>query len=249
MIVTPKDITSFLFCPYIINQDKVEEWKKLVYPPLTNIEKKIRNTWIFIEQNQMVKNRNITISRINTAWEKIFWSSLSSDSLENAKESTNKINKLLISYAKFNYSEDIFNTLGTKITIRKDIGNFILETKIDVIKTDLTKKKNTIILDFGRKDINNFVDIVPDFLSKIICYSIYTGKGEEVKYVSVNINENNDNLIANEIVIKPEEIKKIEKTIEHVLFMIGRKVLYQNSWNCERCNLCNFRSLIQKDIL
>lgn len=245
MQLTPTDIARFLYCPLL-----PRKYDHLVYKPLTMFESCVGEAIKEAERACLINDTEINPRKINKAWDITWWPTCTSHgiSFKEAQERTVEAGPYFLDYCKYDISDFLHPTVAVNVNTQVPIGQSILHTHIDLIKVDLTmNEKNMILIDFTKKDIRTS-DVGLDPGIAATATSFYQGEGEVIKYVLVEVDENNKKLFITTAVFRPSDIKNIRKMIFYVENSIRKGVSYGDRWKCKECQACqSFKYLMKED--
>ena len=235
MLLTPEEISTYIYCPLLYYKNKVRK----IYPELNNFEELMKKTFVAAEENALLLKSAVNTNRLLSSWDKIWWPIAINNkmSMDKAEKLTLKATQKFIEYCRYEFSSYTWPTIGTNIENKINIGNSILSIKTDLLKVNLeSKKRNTVLVNFTNKDLS-IRDAAFDNAIRIKCYGFYSGRGETMSHLSININENKKLNIAI-TTLTPNDIKNIGKMIKYIEQGIYNKISYMNSNACSQCNEC-----------
>lgn len=245
MKLTPKDVARYLYCPLLPRKSD-----NLVYKDITLFESSIGKSITGAEKYCLLNELEVTPRRIMRSWDNIWWPLCVSNDipLKFAQNKTIQAGPYFIDYCKYDISDFLHPTIAVDVDAQINIGQSVLHTHIDVVKTDLTVKyKNTLLLDFTKKSLNQSdTSLDPGIASTALAF--YTGHKEIIKYILIQIDEKTKKLFMTQAIFRPDDIKNIYKMVNYVENSIRKGVLYGDRWKCKECKACpSFKYLIEKD--
>lgn len=235
MQLTPEEISTYTYCPLLYYKGKVEK----LYPRLNTFEMFLKDSFVAAEENALLLNSAVNTNKLISAWDKIWWPLAIKNkvSTEIAEKKTLLASQKFIEYCRYEFSSYTWPTIGVNIENKIPIGNSILNVKTDLIKINLeAKKKNTVLINFTNRDLS-IRDAAFDNAIRIKCYGFYSGRGETISHININISEKK-NLKMSLTTIQPKDIIHIEKMIKGIEKNMYNKVSYMNSFACEQCKEC-----------
>jgi CRISPR/Cas system-associated exonuclease Cas4 (RecB family) len=248
MILTPFDIASYLYCPFLL--EAKHQAKEIITPSLSPYEECLRQTIIRTEELCLLKDTEITPRKLLRVWDAIWWPIVGTLGLS-IKESQMKsieASSKLSDYCKYDISDIEYKTASTNIEAKKIVGSSILCATADIVKVDVSAKaRNMVIIDLSRKDLTD-LDVTIDPVIRATAYAFYTGKKETITYISVDVSGGGSKLKVKVSFFRPEELEDIAKSIKLAEQGIRTNTIYANPWKCKECNVCNSKSLMRKGI-
>ena len=236
MYINSSDIACFLYCPYI---RKYKNAKEIVMPKPTLLQQAVGKAIRAAELNCMLKNSDLTPRKILRVWDKLWWPYVAENNIpmKDAKNVSVKASSIFSDYCKYDISDFTkYITIGSRILETKQLGNLTLESEIDVIKIDMTTKKNINLIDFSRKSLTNREIVLdPEIRAKVYCF--YQDKEEDIIYTHVSLNSK-DKLNISSVIFRPTDMEEIRKMILLAKTGIENNINYMNKWNCKECKQC-----------
>lgn len=236
MIITPKDISTYISCPLMYYKNAQEK----IYPPLTFYEENLRQAFIKGEEKALLKDTVVSVKRLVRAWDNVWWPNVMKYKIDmkEGKKKSLKATERFMDYCTYEITDYLYPTVGANIESQVNINGSILKASVDVMKVNLEdNKRNTVLVNFTNKELS-VRDAAYDNMIKSIVYAFYSGGGEQITHLNVNINENNRKIKINISNFQPKEIKQIERTIYHVHNGIRNNIKYMNPLLCKECKLC-----------
>ena len=236
MRLTSRDIGAYIYCPTLYfkgRQDKIDS-------PLNIFERSIRDTFIDAEENVLLKDSIITVKKLMRSWDNIWWPLTMEYKLDvkKAEKKTLKATEKFIDYCNYEISDYLWPTVGVDVESQVYIKNNLLIVHADLIKVDLkSNKKNTVLINFTNRRLS-IRDAAFNNEIKTIAYGFYSGGGETITHINININELINKVEMNISTFQPEDMVEIEKMLYHISSGIQNRVQYMNPHACERCNVC-----------
>lgn len=245
MVLTPKDIARFSYCPML------PEDTNLIYEKSTVLERYIGEAIKAAEKHCLLKDSIVTSKKIINAWDNIWWPACPANNIDfkTAQEKTVKASRYFLDYCKYDISGFLYPTVGVDIESQLNIGGTIIKTKIDLLKVDLTvSKKNIILVDLQKKGMQT-LDVVLDLGIAATALSFYKGN-EYIRYVLIEVDETKKKLFVTSRVFRPKDMQQTRKNVEHIVKAMNNGVAYGNRWNCKECKKCpDFKYLTKEDFL
>ena len=238
MILTPTDISKFIYCPYLLSANKTND---RFNSSLSLFEKCVIMAFKATELHCLINGTELYPKKIITQWDKIWWPLATKNGIN-----ISEIEKLSIRAASIfadycKYDVSIFATVGVDIESQLKIGNSILKTTADIIKVDTDLPyKNIYVIGFGNKP-KTIREIILDPAIRTNLYAIYDYKPEEEKvitYIYIRVQENQNKLLVTSSILRQDNIEEIRQMLNFVERGIRNKVKYMNLYNCEECKKC-----------
>jgi len=236
MYLNPLDIACYVYCPVLQSKKRTDK----ITPKLTFLEENIRKAFIEGERNACLKDSLVSPRKLLSAWDKIWWPSISNRkdiSMKEAEKLSLKASYLFSDYCKYDLSDWDFPTAGVQVENEIKIGRSIIKTNVDVVKVDLNKDINTVLVNFNRKGLS-LRESAMDIAIKTIAYSFYSGRGETITHMSVDVDENKDNVKITTSTFRPESMEAIRKMLYHIERGISSGIRYVNPYMCQECKIC-----------
>jgi hypothetical protein len=236
LVITPKDISTYLFCPLLYFKGKQNKF----YGKLSFFEEKIKESFIAAEENALLLDSVVSVNRLVSAWDKIWWPEATKKKIKlsvSEKKSLIATQKF-IDYCRYEMTDYLWPTIGTNIESQIKIGESILKCKTDLIKIDLeSKNRSTVLVNFSNRSMD-IREAAFDNAIRVLCYSFYSGRNEKVSHININIKEENPKIELSVSTFYPKDMKNIEKMIKHAENGIRNKISYMNWFACKECNEC-----------
>ena len=132
----------------------------------------------------------------------------------------------------------MFPTVGVEAENDIRIGQAVLRAKADVIKVDLEEDNpNTVIVNFNTRKLT-LRTAAHDPAIKSIAYAFYTGRGETVTHILIDIDETSGKLDMVSSTFRSEVMEDIRKMLYHVGCAIVSGTTYSNTYMCKECGIC-----------
>lgn len=248
MILEPLDIAAYMYCPYLL--EAKEKALEVIAPPLSPYEECIRETIIRVEELCLLRGSEITPRKMIRVWDSVWWPVVTSLGLDmkEAKELSIKASSKFADYCRYDLSDISYPTVCTKATSKKHLGSSVLHVSADIMKVDVTAQtKNMVLVDLSRKNLTD-LDAVIDPIIRSTAWAFYTGHGETVTYVSVDVTGVSSKLKVKISFFRPEELEEIGKALKLAEQGIRQNIKYVNPWKCRECDICNSKSLMRNGI-
>ena len=237
MYLNPLDIACYIYCPILLQKKRHDK----ISPRLTFAEQYIRKAFIYGEMNACLKDSVITPRKLLNAWEKVWWPSVTAAgtiSIKEAHDISLKASHKFTDYCKYDISDCMFPTAGVEAESDVKIGQSILKATVDVVKVDLNEKnKNTVLVNFNRKGLS-LSSAALDPAIRATAYAFYSGKGETITHISVDIDENIKDVKLTTSTFRPEAMEGIRKMLYYVECGISRGAFHANPYPCKECKVC-----------
>lgn len=240
MKLTPKDIASFHYCPYMFFNKK----KKSIFNDDLNLyEKSIIRAIKLSEESCILKGSEVNPQKIIRQWDKFWWEKAISVGLKlkEAEQYSIKAASVFMEYCKYDISGYMYPSVGKDILCQKEVDSRnTIYSSIDLLKVNLNiKETNSVLIKFGNMDIGHR-ELFSNLETQIIVNSFFD-KQELINFIYIKINEKEKFKITS-INIRREELLKINKTVKYLIYGIKEKVETINYWNCKECGQCrNFK--------
>jgi hypothetical protein len=247
MILTPFDIASYLYCPFLL--EAKHQAKEIITPSLFPYEECLRQTIIKTEELCLLKNTEITPRKLLRVWDAIWWPVVGSFglSIKESQQKSLEASSKLFDYCKYDISAIEYRTVSTQVEVHKPVGSSVLHATADIVKVDVSAKtKNMVIIDLSRKDLTD-LDVAIDPVIRSTVYAFYTGQKETITYISADVS-GGGKLKVKISFFRPDEIEEIAKSVKLAEQGIRTNTIYANPWKCKECNVCNSKSLMRKGI-
>jgi len=238
MYLNPLDIACYVYCPVLQQKRKPE----IIAPKLTFTEKNLREAFIEAERNACLKDSIVSPRKLLSAWDKIWWPAVAEQGSLSMKEA-NKISLQasfkFTDYCKYDISDWMFPTAGVEAQSEIRIGQSILQATADIVKVDLNKNNNinTVLINLNRKGLS-LKSAATDPAIKAIAYAFYSGRGETITHISIDVSEDQKNIKVTTSTFRPEAMEGIRKMLYHVECGIRSGVYHINPYQCQECNVC-----------
>ena len=213
---------------------------KRFIPPLTIFESCIRKAIIAGEENALLKDSIVEPRKLIRAWDTFWWPAVAKYQIpiEEAKKKTIDATAKFVDYCKYDFSDYLWPTVGTNIESNIYIGSSTLKASADIIKVNLeSSKPNTVIVNLNRKRISNR-EASFDAEIRAICYAFYSGKGETITHICLDLDEKNKKIKPIMSTFDHNDMEQTRKMLYHIESGIRKNVLYMNSPACKECNVC-----------
>lgn len=236
MIITPKDIAAYAFCPMLYFKRRQDKF----LPHLTLMERNLRKSFILAEERALLKDTIVSVPKLTTAWDTMWWPDAMAHKLTmvKAKDIAIKATERFIDYCNYEMTDYLWPTIGVDVESRVDLGMATLVANTDIIKVNLeNNKRNTVLINFTSRRLS-IRDAAFDNLIKATVYAFYSGNGETVTHLNVNINENIKKIQMGISHFDQKDIEDIRKMIYHIKTGISTGVKYMNPKACEGCKVC-----------
>ena len=247
MRLIPKDVARYLYCPLLPKSSD-----NLIYNELSLFESSVGEAIRIAEHRCLLNEVEVTPRRIMKAWDSNWWPTCAHNniSFKEAQKKTIEAGPYFVDYCKYDLSDFLHPTIATDVDAQVNLGQSVLHAHIDIIKTDLTiKNKNILLIDFSKKGMSTSdTGLDPGIASNAIAF--YTGSGETIRYILVQIDERSKKLFTTQAIFRPDNIKNIRNMVFYVENSIRKGVLYGDRWKCKECKACpSFKYLMKNDIL
>lgn len=237
MYLDPLDIACYVYCPLLQAKGRTD----IISKPLTFSEEMIRQTFIEAEKNACLKDSIVAPRKFLAAWERLWWPAVAKKkhiSLKKAEEISLVAAHKFADYCKYDISGWMFPTAGASVESEIRIGPSTLRAKADVIKVDLNKdNKNTVLINFDRKGLG-LRAAAQDPAIRATAYAFYSGKGEVITHIAIDINDKHNNIEVTTSTFRPESMEGIRKMLYHVEYGIRSGAKHANPYLCKECKVC-----------
>lgn len=237
MYLDPLDIACYIYCPILQVKGRID----VVSKPLTFSEEMIRQTFIEAEKNACLKDSIVAPRKFLAAWERLWWPAVIKKkhiSLKRAEEISLIAAHKFADYCKYDISGWAFPTAGTQVESEVRIGQSILRAQTDVVKVDLNKdNRNTVLVNFNRKGLT-LRAAAHDPAIKAIAYAFYSGRGEVITHIAIDLNDRQNNINVTTSTFRPEAMEGIRKMLYHVECGIRSGAKHVNPYLCKECKVC-----------
>jgi len=236
MKLTPIDIATFTFCPILYYKGKSSRY----FPRMNMYEECMKEAFVKAEEDAILKDTIVSTKRLTSAWDKIWWPKAAANGIKmsDSEKITLKAAKRFIEYCKYEITDHLWPSIGTDVLSEVRIGSSVLSSRANIIKVDLeNKKRNTVIVDFTNRDLS-VRDAAFDTYIKCTLYPFYSGRGEDMIYINVNISEAKEKLSTRFAKFTSEDMHDIGKMISYAEEGIRRRIKYMNSFSCKDCKVC-----------
>jgi len=237
MYLTPLDIACYIYCPVLQRKGRTDK----IATKLTFTEENIRSAFIQGERNACLKDSIVSPRKLLSVWDKIWWPAIGEKGGISMKEANNIsliASSKFADYCKYDISDWMFPTAGVQAQSENYIGQSILKATVDVVKVDLDgKEKNTILINFDRKGLS-LREAAMDPAIKATAYAFYSGKGETVTHMAIDLNENKNNIKITTSTFRPKIMEEIRKMLYHVEYGIRSGIYHVNPYKCQECKIC-----------
>lgn len=236
MYLTADDIASYVFCP-ILQQKKRQD---IIIPKLTFIEENLRATFIDAERNACLKDSVVVPRKILRSWERIWWPAVAQQGwdMKEADKVSVRAGAKFSDYCKYDISGYMFPTVGVDAESDVRIGQVVLRGRADVVKVDLEQDiPTTVLVNFNTRKLS-LRAAAHDPAIKATAYAFYSGRGEHITHVSVDINESSDKVQMITSTFRPEGMEEIRKMLYYVGCGIRSGNRHANPYQCKECGVC-----------
>lgn len=236
MYLDVNDIASYVFCPVL----QAKKRHDIVIPNLTFVEENRRAALIEGERNACLKDSMVVPRKLLRSWEKIWWPAAAKAgiSMKEADKVSLHAGAIFADYCKYDISGWMYPTVGVEAESDVRIGPVVLRAKADVVKVDLDKDKpTTVLVNFNTRKLT-LRTAAWDPAIKATAYAFYSGRGETITHISVDIDERKDmvNLITS--TFRPEGMEEIRKMLYYVGCGIRFGSHHANPYLCKECKVC-----------
>ena len=233
--ITPKDIACYAYCPVLAHKKRYDR----VFPKLSLTEECIRRTFMIAELKALMNDNIVAPRKLLRVWEKIWWPAATGAglSMKEAEQKSVRASYLLSDYCKYDLSDYKYTTLGANVQTQVNIGSSVLTVQADLVKVDLDAKRNTTIVNFWMKNIDNQRAAFDPAIAAI-AYAFCTGKNDIVTHIAVNIDEKSDTLKMSQSNFRAEDMNEVKNALFHIERGISKQITYRNPWLCKECNVC-----------
>ena len=239
MRLTPNDIASFGYCPYL-------HWKRgtaRVVPPLSVFEDTIRRT-ILVSEAKALKNETFVTPRsLGNIWEQTWWPAAAGANIDltEAEKMSLKAGFKFADYCKYDISSPLYATIGTNIPFEISLIRGVLAGKVDMIKLPIDNAENHItLIDFSRKDITR-TQAASDLVVLSTVYALQ-GLNRNITYMCIDLSENIEKLKIISSSFNKDDINEIGHTVQYLVEGIYRRINYKPIWMCRECTKCGLAS-------
>ena len=233
MYLTPDDIASYVFCP-LSYKKQVKISNKLTF-----LEKCIRQTFIAGEQAACLKDSIVTPKKFMQEWDKIWWPAVAANrdlKMKRAEELTVKASYKFTDYCKYDVSDWMYPTLGTSVENDIRIGDSILRVSNDVVKINLHKKNNNVVLvNFNKGLMHKNTAFDPAIQAR--AYAMHKN-ADVIIHINVDISNKQDGVRLITSTFRKKDIDTIRKMLYYVEYGIRMKNFHANPYKCEECGEC-----------
>lgn len=237
MILTPKDISAFVYCPYFKYTNKINGKFEIKF---TLFEQCVINSIKLTEKHCLLHNSDISTRKILTRWDNIWWPSVSNNNInfKTAEEKSIKASMIFNDYCKYDISGYLYPTAGIDIESEINIGRSIIKTNADIIKVNLNlSQKNINLIGFGNT-IKSTKEIILDPAIRTLLYSFSETGAKTLVYTYIYIKEDKEKILVTSSVLRQDDIEEIKNTLTYIEKGISNKVRYMNLHNCKECKQC-----------
>jgi len=247
MTLTPTDIARFIYCPLLPKRSE-----HLVYKKRSLFESCVGEAIKEAERACLVNESDISPRKITRAWDNTWWPASATHNIpfNKAQDFTLKATPYFLDYCKYDISDFLHPTVAVDVDTKIPVGQSIFHAHIDMIKVDLTiKQKNMMLIDFTKKGMKTFdVSLDPGIASVAMAFN--RGVEEIIRYVLVEIDENNERLFITSSVFRQSDMENIRKMVFYIENSIRKGVSYGDRWKCKECKACpSFKYLMKEDSL
>lgn len=235
MYLIPNDIACYMYCPLLYSKRKHNK----VIPPLGFFEEKLRDAFVLAEEVSCLKDSIVNSRRLHASWDKIWWPAAAKQKIKmkEADELSLKASRKFTDYCKYDISDWFFPTAGVDIEVEKHVNSAVLKASVDVVKVDLNQRKNTVLINFTNRSLSLGMAAI-DPIARATAYAFYSGRGETITYISVNINSKIPNVEITTSTFRPESMDDIRKMLSHVQRGIASSSFYPSPYKCKECKQC-----------
>jgi hypothetical protein len=233
MYLSPLDIACYVYCPVL----QAKGATRIVAKPLTFTEQKIRAAIIEAERHACLKDSIVSPRKLRQAWDKIWWPAAEHlPATESTKISLAAAHKFT-DYCKYDMSDWMMPTAGVEAESTIRIGTSVLKAQVDIVKVDLEKPQNTVLINLDRKGLS-LRQAATDPAIKAIAYAFYSGRGETITYISIDVDESIDKISVTTSTFSPKAMEGIRKMLYHVECGIRSRTQHANPYACKECKVC-----------
>lgn len=236
MKLIPEDIACHLYCPMLRKKGGCDK----VVPPLPILESYIRQAIVLAEESALIKDNTVNTHKILRVWDRLWWPAAVQHNLDliQAQDMAIVAAKIMAEYAKYDFTDYMYATVGTNIINQLRINDSVLHAHIDILKVDLNQDaRNTVLIDFSRSGLSQ-QDIIRDPAIRTKAYAFYRDLGETIKYIVVQLDTKKKTLQALPAIFRPEDMTETRKMLYHVECGIRKNVTYYSPWLCKDCKTC-----------
>jgi hypothetical protein len=240
MYLDPLDIACYIYCPVLYKKRRSDK----IVGKLTVVEENIRQAFIDAEQRACLKDSIVSPKRLLAEWDNLWWPAAASAGINmtEASKVSLKASSKFADYCKYDISDWMFPTAGVQAESETHINSSILRATTDIVKVDLNGDRNTVLVNFNKRKLS-IVEAAYDPAIKATAYAFYSGRGEIITHIAIDIDEKKQNLKLTTSIFRPESMEEIRKMLYHVECGIRYSRYYPNPYACQECNICqNFIS-------
>jgi len=234
--LTTEDIAAYIYCPLLYKNLGHSVTSK----PLTLLEESIRKTFIEGERAATLKDSIVSPKKFSLYWDNIWLPIAAANNISIKTSRRMSIDAIVkfADYCRYDISDWEFPSIGVEIQSNTKINNHIITASADIIKADFsTKHKATTIVNFTNRSLD-LRQSAFDPIIRSIAYLFYSGRGEQVTHVNVNISEALEKLEMTTSTFYPKHMDQIRKMLYHVEGGISNQAFYPRSYSCKECNRC-----------
>lgn len=234
MRVTPEDIKTFSFCPYLFK----ERGSRGLYSSASVFVAAVRDSIRAAEVEAMRTKGFISTAIIGRYWNKIWWPAAAEAGLS-AKETERKTLPAAMkfsSYCKYDIVGTGYFTLAVGVPLEKRLLDGVLHTEIDILKVPKKSDSYITAIDLRWEKLSRR-KLSLDVRTMAIAYAL-SGLEKDVVYIYADLASKKDEVVVSSCYYNKSDIASAGRTIEFLMQGMKKKIDYRPYWTCKGCNKC-----------
>jgi len=234
MRITPEDVKTFSFCPFLYNRGGTAK----LYEKPPPFVKAMKDS-ICAAEVEATKSKGFVDNRmLGKYWNKIWWPLATSLGLS-AKEIEEKTFSAAMkfnSYCNYDIVGTGYFTLGVGVPLEKKLLSGVLHSKLDIIKVPKKIDKYINIINIGWEKVSRRT-LSQDIKTMAEMY-LLQDLDKDIVYINVDLLAKNNEINISSCYYDKDNIAEAGKIIEFLARGMKQNINYHPYWTCERCNKC-----------
>lgn len=233
MRVTPNDIGTFAYCPYLYQQGGS------AYEDLSLFTETARDSILAAEVAEMRRGgmflNNIKIGK---AWEKIWWPRATKAGLspKRIEEKTLYAALKFTDYCRYDIASTAFTTIAVGIPVERQLSHGTLASEVQLLKSPRSTNDYATVISFGEKRLTR-QELAADISTMATLY-ILQALERNISYLHISLGSRDDEVKIASCYYRKSDLAEAEKVIEYLMRGMKAGIDYRPYWTCKDCNKC-----------